>query len=73
MLTYSFAFFMLLLQTPRAPQSRHPTCVVIHGVYVKDGKLGQIYLLTNNSQQTVMHKWVLNFLKERGGRGYNLS
>ena len=32
MSAHNFAFFLLLLQTPRAAQSRHPTCVVIHGV-----------------------------------------
>ena len=30
--THHFVLFRLYLQTPRAPQSRHPTCVVIHGV-----------------------------------------
>ena len=36
MFTHNFAFFLLLLQTPRAPQSRHPTCVVIHGEMLQE-------------------------------------
>ena len=31
MFTDNYTLFLLLLQTPRAPKSRHPTCVVIHG------------------------------------------
>ena len=29
--THHFVLFRLYLQTPQAAQSRHPTCVVIHG------------------------------------------
>ena len=39
MFTHNFAFFLLLLQTPRAAQSRHPTCVVIHGDYIVIGNM----------------------------------
>ena len=31
MFPHHFVLFRLYLQTPQATQSRHPTCVVIHG------------------------------------------
>ena len=51
MLAHTFAFFLLLLQTPRAPRSRHPTCVVTHGEIEK----GNTY--------SVSHGIVMKYLK----------
>ena len=39
MFTHNYTLFLLLLQTPPAPQSRHPTCVVIHGGIDQDREL----------------------------------